>query len=418
MLKKIKAELLFPVARTIICLKSEQARFQSLGKKPVVHFQAPYAGQRIMLLALYEKGVLRPDVLRLLRHAKDAGLYVLAVNTLRLLDPAKVQGLVDCYIERPNFGRDFGSYKTGFLHFYAQGWDRACPRLLMINDSVYFSSERMPKFLDDMMSSEIEVLGSTENHEFEHHLGSFCIAMSSKVLRGGGLKAYWRRYRLTDVRPKVIERGEMALSRALKRTVTSPKQFCALYSAARFAVEVSRSIDLLQSAISLGRRSSLLWKNGGTPERLVAEVINRYAHNIDNKNNVVAKIFSDVTPVRNRYWVGDLPSIIHAVRSIVVDGESVNEEVIVSTVAATLMDNFIQGSQIHQNSSILLSMGLPIIKLDSLYRGVANAEDVEILASQLNDVEARELRELLFQRPYGSHFLRGWRLSAFKGGYL
>lgn len=232
---------LYPLARSLVTLQSEANRLKSFGKRPRVHFEAPHDGERIVLLALYQKGELRPDLVRLLKAAKAQGLYVMGVNTLRLSDPDSVRDLIDCYIERPNFGRDFGSYKTGFLHLYARGWDKTCPRLLMINDSVYYSTRGLDKFLTDMTTSDIEVLGATENYEIRHHLGSFCIAMAQSILCHDLIKKYWRNYSLTDVRPTVIRRGEMKLSRTLKSCVSKPSQFRALYDSSRFMAEIRRS---------------------------------------------------------------------------------------------------------------------------------------------------------------------------------
>ena len=106
LISQIYNVLFYPMARVIVGAQSEYQRFRSLGKTPKIHCESPYAGQPILLLALYQKGQLRPDLIRLLQAAKAQGLYVLAVNTLKLKDPGAVEGLIDCYIERPNFGRD------------------------------------------------------------------------------------------------------------------------------------------------------------------------------------------------------------------------------------------------------------------------------------------------------------------------
>lgn len=418
MLDKIKAGLLFPVARTIIYLKSEQARFRALGQKPVVHFEAPYAGQKIMLLALYEKGVLRPDVLRLLRCAKEAGLYVLAVNTLRLSDPVGVQGLVDCYIERPNFGRDFGSYKTGFLHFYARGWDKTCPRLLMINDSVYFSSERMPKFLDDMMSSEIEVLGSTENYEIEYHLGSFCIAMDHRILEQSRFRKYWKNYRLSDVRPTVIRRGEMGLSKVFKRCVSASSQMDALYGSSRFAAEMDRHSPLMEFAIQNARRSDYnQWKRA-TPENLIDFLLARYSVLKHMTTPDELSLEASLEDVNRREWIASYGDVVRYVSGRVEDPTLVDESSIRKTLKSLLVEIFMVGSQIHQNGAPLVYLGLPLIKLDGLYRGTYNIEDINTLGSLLNGDEAAEMRRLLMERPFGENTLFGWKRAAFMRGYL
>ena len=106
---KIKNASLYPLAYSIVSAQSLASRVKALGKKPVVHFEQPYAGQKILLLALYEKGRLRADIENLLITAKSLGMYVIAVNTLKVLNADSLKDKIDCYIERPNFGRDFGS---------------------------------------------------------------------------------------------------------------------------------------------------------------------------------------------------------------------------------------------------------------------------------------------------------------------
>ena len=101
---------------------------KSRSHPPALHFENPYEGQKILLVALYEKGLPRPDMQMLMREAKDQGAYVLAVNTMKFTDPAAWRGLIDCYIEKHNFGRDFSSYQAGFLHLYSRGWEKTCPR--------------------------------------------------------------------------------------------------------------------------------------------------------------------------------------------------------------------------------------------------------------------------------------------------
>lgn len=124
---------------------------------------------------------------------------------------------IDCYIERYNYGRDFASYQKGFTYINQRGWSDICPRLLMVNDSVFYSVKHNRGFLAEMLSSTVSVLGATENHEVAHHLGSFCIAFSGDVLRNERFRKYWDSYQPTDIRPAVIRRGEMELSETLRR---------------------------------------------------------------------------------------------------------------------------------------------------------------------------------------------------------
>ena len=180
---RIKSALLYPLAYIIIASKSAINGIKYLVKKQVVHFQKTYTGEKILLMALYEKGRLRPDILNLLETAKTSGLYVIAVNTSKVLQPESLQDCIDCYIERPNFGRDFGSYQTGFMYLFKQGWETQCPRLLMLNDSLFFSKKNLAAFLEKMTNNDIEVLGATENYEEDYHLGSFCVSVCQSILK-------------------------------------------------------------------------------------------------------------------------------------------------------------------------------------------------------------------------------------------
>ena len=411
--------LLYPNARVIVGAMSEYQRIKTLGQSPKIHWESPYAGQPILLLALYQKGQLRPDLIRLLTAARAQGLYVLGVNTLKLKNPASVEGLIDCYIERPNFGRDFGSYKTGFLHLYARRWENTCPRLLMLNDSVYYSTRGLDQFLTDLTTSPTEVLGATENYEIEYHLGSFTISMAQSVLKAPRLRKYWRRYFLTDVRPTVIKRGEMKLSKTLKRCVSMPGQFRALYSSDRFLNEVKSSPELQDIMIKDARTCTLLhWPRFGTEPvtRFLAGrfIARRYtlSDKIDVNVDTPAKELNEEILIASREDFAN-----YLVRNV--QEESTNfDEILTDALSAIASETFMVGSQIHQNAVILLHIGLPIIKLDGLYRGMFNNYDILRLQRKLPEAEARELSALLMERPFGGATYIGWRRSAFLVGLI
>lgn len=413
----IQTLTLYPGARAIVTFQSEYQRLKTLGQKPKVHFEAPYEGQRIMVLALYEKGVLRPDVIRLMEAARAEGLYVLAVNTLKLGDPSALEGLVDCYIERPNFGRDFGSYKTGFLHIFKNNWQESCPRLLMINDSVFFSAERMPKFLNDMMTSEIEVLGSTENYDIEYHLGSFCIAMSQSVLKKPIFQKYWKNYRLTDVRPRVIKTGELNLSKVLKRCVSVSDAYAALYSASRYSSAITADENLLSFAITSVRTSSIFaWKRAS-----LKNVANEYRDRFALQRLEMDKSPKSIEVAMKEYFDEVHVQTYSELKEFLesrLNTNNISDEHLRRILHAELLESFMSGSQIHQNASILIKLGLPIIKLDGLYRGIFSYEDMARICGMLESYEGQELGALLISRPYGGRYLTGWKRAAFEAGLM
>lgn len=416
-INQIKNTLVYPFALTVITAKSEVQRIKSFGKNPVIQFQAEYQDQPILLMALYQKGRLRPDCLRLLEAAKRAGCYVVAVNTLKLRDPDQLRDCVDCYIEKFNFGRDFSSYQTGFLHIFDQRWHRNCPRVLMLNDSIFFARDKVDSFLSDMISADTEVLGSTENYEIEYHLGSFCISIGNYVLNSEKFQTYWRKYRLSDVRPMVIYRGEMQLSKTLKRCVSEANQFKALYSSTRFFAEVAEDQNLMDFALRNGRTSDLTdWKRTS-----VAEIAKFMEGRFIFRNNSVpadASIRTDFETVNESDVLIGYYDVERYVSRNLKEGTVIPEKTLDSAVVSMLTEVFMDGSQIHQNAAVLLHIGLPIIKLDGLYRGMFNIFDVNTIMKTLVPEDAAEFQNLIMERPYGGRVLRGWKAAAFMRGLI
>ncbi len=370
-----------------------------------------------MLLALYQKGRLRPDLIRLIEAARAQGLYVLGVNTLKLTHPEELRDLVDCYIERPNFGRDFGSYKTGFLHIFHRRWEGHCPRLLMLNDSVFYSEKRLPKFLNDMMASDIEVLGSTENFDIEHHMGSFCIAFGSVILRHKLFRKYWNSYRLTDVRPIVINRGELKLSKVLKRCATGPDQFAALYGAARYIQAIKTDLALLDFAIANVRTSKIFaWKRASL-KSVAVEFRDRYAMRKEDPSAFTKGVEVSSHESFEEVYLANFDSLQSYFKEVL-KADNINESDLRNMVVAELGEGFLSGSQVHQNACILLEIGLPFIKNDGLYRGIFSLEDVNRISALIEPSEAVELLSILVSRPYGGRYLTGWKRAAFEAGLI
>lgn len=435
-LSAIQTRILFIFAQVYLRTQSFWNGIKARSHPPKLLFQAPYEGQRILLVALYEKGVLRPDVARMIAAAKAQGAYVLAVNNLRLADPDAWRDRLDCYIERYNYGRDFGSYQTGFLHFYSQGWEASCPRLVMANDSVYFCRRRTPAFLADLFGSQIEALGATENFEFEHHLGSFCIAMAAPVLAHERMKRYWRDYRKSDIRPTVIARGEMQLSKTLKRAVSSESQFRSLYGIDRFETAVRNDPAFLARALHNARSSDRVpWptlrakdvlrefklRHLTTPGSVQVDEFRRLYDERKLTLEEYVKLTRRDQPTlapndaAHEAEVGlfDFPDLVAVATANLAAGQERAVSEIKVLLADLLTTNFVRGGHIHQNAAALLDLGLAIVKLDGMYRGVFDATDVRKICELLDPEDAHELSAMLLSRPWGEHTTRGWRKSAF-----
>jgi hypothetical protein len=384
LLDQLKNRLMYPAAYTYIAWQSNLSKIKSWGKKDQVRFAQPYAGQKIMLMALYQKGRIRDDVVAAMSAARALGVYVVGVNTLKLGSPDDYREVMDCYIERYNFGRDFGSYKSGFNYMYSQGLAEKCPRLLMINDSLFFSTKHISSFLQDMLVSDVEVLGSTENFEIEHHLGSFCIAMSNSILNNKKLKRYWQRYKCSDIRPLVIKAGEMQLSKVLKGAVSHSEAF-------RSFAEIVKSFGadyLHSSATIIGMTVSLEGSD-------LSVVDTRYAQSLSELEGYIHNSISNSDTVDEGL------------------GRALRDSVI-----AHFVDCFSRGSQIHQSNAFLHRVGLPLIKLDGIYRGMFNSRDIEKVTDDLDASQQESFRRIMYSRPFGGSVLTGWKLAAFMRGLI
>lgn len=69
-------------------------------------------------------------------------------------DVKLISGIVDVYIEKDNIGRDFGSYKECVLYFFDKGINNICKRLLICNDSVFYCTDGIDAFVDEMIKSK------------------------------------------------------------------------------------------------------------------------------------------------------------------------------------------------------------------------------------------------------------------------
>lgn len=411
--------ILAPAVRIYIGFLSLKNRIRTAGKPNSLRFEHTYNGQNIVVMALYQKGSLRPDIVRFLEHAKAQGLYVIAVNTLKLSNPDEISSLVDCYYEKPNFGRDFSSYKVGFQHVFRKKMQDRCERLMMVNDSIFFTSERSPDFIRDMMKTEYEVLGSTENFDIEYHLGSFCIAMNQSILQNKTFIDYWNSYRLSDVRPTVIKRGELELSKTLKQTMQNPAKLTALYSAHRFFETVESSVEVFDFVLKNARASDVFaWKRVDAIK--IAELYRKnYLQSAFEFDDNDVSIDLNENFNTDKWQLRSLTDIeVYLTEAHLKDGQTLDRDALFQIALKEVIESFMSGSQIHQNAAVLLNLGLPIVKLDGLYRGIFDMADVYRVTEQLPLEEGRELRAMLMSRPYGRRYYVGWRQVAFERGYI
>jgi len=385
-----------------------------------------FVGGKVILLALYEKSKLRNDTLELLKEAKSQGVYIVAVNTLKLKPENYVPDLIDVYIERDNFGRDFGSYQVGMNYIYENKIAEACERLLILNDSVFYSKKGLSKFIYDLLNTNTEVLGATENREISHHLGSFCISVTGDIVRKDKFKEFWRSYKPSNVRPFVIKRGEFKLSQTLKSLASTEDNFKALYDVCAFEDALKKDKHLFKNYFYFRREGERkYWTNIRylseyfEGDMILKSYYNKYLKDVQDKKELNAEV-----EVKKRNSDRDsteekMDFVSFATFLSDIDFDTLpHGNMLKQRLLSIYLDDFTRGSQIHNNCISMNYLGLPIIKLDLVYRCVCNFNDLIKLKEQLDETQQDEFMMLMMNRPSGGKFLFGWKQRAFDWGIL
>lgn len=399
----------------------------SLFKPDVVNcYSLHQKGQSILLIALFEKSYLRKDIIRLLEASKQAGLYVVAVNTRKLSKAflEEHQHLFDVYISQYNYGRDFASYQKGFKYIFKNKLQQHSERIVMLNDSLYYDADRTPQFLDDMINAKVEVLGATENHEINYHLGSFAISFAKNITNNAKFIRYWKNYKRTDIRPLVIKRGEMGLSKILAKIVSNEFEMKALYDASTVRNFLQSANQNLMAYSEIYRDSDLVGWPRLSYIGLLEDFLSgsRLVSNREKKGGVEKSAANLVKIERSNFNVHDIHVTnienieIYLNRVAGKSGDILQKFHTYAISKSVANSRF--GSQIHQNNACFMLMGLPIIKLDGIYRGMFSEIDITNFQKLLRPEYFNELTEILYKKPFGGDVLLGWKQVAFFRGLI
>lgn len=421
-IRRIIDEITYPSVYTVIKFLDVVQHFKSYFHKSKIKEFTPYRdGQKVALIAIWEYQKLRKDIRVLVEELIKRDFYVCIVNTGKL-NADTLSGLVSVYIERFNYGRDFGSYKEGIQFLQRDCKLANAEKFLLCNDSVYYLQDLVPSSLDKFLDSDLEIAGATENFEILHHLGSFFIMFSKHVINTKEFKKFWRRFRVTDIRTKNIRYGEMRLTEKVRKTVTET-QIGALWSLALMS-KVFDDTEKLSHAISLVNRGLITsWKKLSwqfITKSFLGERILFPADFSMNQGIVIQGSDIKNSEVRNSELILTHQDAIDLIQSTF--GKEVGAQTLFDLkmkAKGLWVGTTASGSQIHQNNNLLITMGCPLVKLDLIYRGAFSYEDAEIMFSQIeNKGDVELLREMLYRRAYGPDSLRGWKRSAFNKGLI
>ncbi|MGB7271554.1 MAG: rhamnan synthesis F family protein [Albidovulum sp.] len=196
--------------------------------------------QKAVYLIFPVNGLLATHI-RTLEYLSSKGLSVTVVSNIPLNPEDRVTVLKHChqFIERPNFGYDFGGYRDGILSL--KDSLREAEQLVLINDSVWFPIVTETDWLDDVRALDVDFAGAVSNYgmprmeaenfralDFNYrtdhknfHYCSFALCIGKTILHDPGFLRFWKRFPLTNKKKKTVRRGEIGLTAwVLKRNFT------------------------------------------------------------------------------------------------------------------------------------------------------------------------------------------------------
>jgi hypothetical protein len=207
--------------------------YDQVAARQICRFEGglPSSG-RVAIFLIFPGAGLLPSHLHTLAYLRAKGYAALVVSNLPLATPDRERLLAECwyYIERPNFGYDFGGYRDGVLSLA----DRLpyLDRLVLLNDSTWFPLPGSRDWFDDVEALGVDFAGAASNfgtprpeiEEFRaidwhyrtshrnFHYCSFALCLRPKVLRDPAFLDFWRRLRLSDKKKRTVRRGEIGFS--------------------------------------------------------------------------------------------------------------------------------------------------------------------------------------------------------------
>lgn len=186
-----------------------------LARWPVRDGQLP-GSDRVAALLIWQPEGIAPSVFRTISYLSDAGYapFVVSNAPVSEMDRRTLDASVWKWMERPNFGYDFGGYRDALR--VLKSWDSDPERLVILNDSMWFPLSDGDETLARLAALEADVAGSILRHrDSADFLESYIFSVSSRTWRSEAFWAYWDGLRITSNKYKVIRRGERGFSKAM-----------------------------------------------------------------------------------------------------------------------------------------------------------------------------------------------------------
>lgn len=179
---------------------------------PVSSGDHPALG-KIAVILIFQPNGIAESLWRTLSHLSENEYAPFVVSNAPLLqkDVSRIASLSWRYMERPNFGYDFGGYKDAIR--LIREWNIDPQRLLILNDSVWFPLVDGDETIRRLETLDADIAGSILRQRDEvSFLESYIFSVSNSALHNEAFGAYWDQLKITSNKYKVIRRGERGFS--------------------------------------------------------------------------------------------------------------------------------------------------------------------------------------------------------------
>ena len=212
-------------------------------------------GPKVAIFLVYQPRGMSASSVATCRHLSERGYSVVLVanSPVSAADEALLGRWVWRFVERPNFGYDFGGYRDGIRLLWH--WSVSPESLIVLNDSVWFPLDQNETMLASMEASKAGFLGALRHVDLPEtdteHAGiflSYFFLIKRSVLTSEVFVNYWNNYVSTSNKYLTVRSGERGFSRALFAAGVPSE---GLYSRDRFmaAVEQQPAVFLRQTLV-------------------------------------------------------------------------------------------------------------------------------------------------------------------------
>ncbi len=177
--------------------------------------------ERVAVFLIYQPSGIPKSVFKTCLYLARSGYSPLVVcnSPLTSADRARLLEISWKCMFRPNYGYDFGGYRDAV--WLLNKLNISPQFLLFLNDSIWFPIASNATILEEMESSHAEYVGALENamgkrkRHLSHYYPSYLFMIKGRVFRSKEFQEFWKTYRASSIKRKVILRGEIGLSKML-----------------------------------------------------------------------------------------------------------------------------------------------------------------------------------------------------------